>query len=152
MSSRPSKQPSKPSQHEPAPKKKKIFQCKNCLQKCPAIRSLKSHFSRCIEVEEAVNVPINNCTSSQFNQELARGNIIPHQFRTGLQYQTQLHNHASMREQYIQHQQQEEQPHTDDVDISVDVDFETDPMDTVIGLQNFNPGKENDDEDSVFTA
>ena len=57
-----------------------------------------------------------------------------------------------MREQYIQHQQQEEQPHTDDVDISVDVDFETDPMDTVIGLQNFNPGKENDDEDSVFTA
>jgi hypothetical protein len=30
--------------------------------------------------------------------------------------------------------------------------MQCDPMDTVIGLQNFNPGKENDDEDSVFTA
>jgi hypothetical protein len=114
-------------------------------------------------VEEAVNIPINNYTTSQFNEQLARGNINPQQFCTGQQYQSQLHNHASIREQYIQQEQQQQQqqatsnkqqkpPPSDDIEHCIDVDFETEPLDTVIGLQNFNPGKENDDEDSVFPA
>ena len=124
MSLTDSKHPRKSSTNEPPSKKKKVLRCKNCNRKCPTIRSLNAHFSFCTEVEVATNVQLNNYSSTQFNQELARGNINPHSFRTGQQYQSQLQNHNSIREQYLNHQQQNDGGQIDDVDIPVDVDFE----------------------------
>ena len=128
---------------QPIKKRKKYHRCPNCGLCYPTRRSMTSHLNGCVQVESAPNVAPNNYTAAEFNREITKGNINPHQFRTGLPYRMLINNPGLISQQ----QWQQQCPQNDIVETKIDFN-----ADTIGGLQHIGVGEANDDEHSLFSV
>lgn len=104
---------------------------------------MTSHLNGCVQVESAPNVAPNNYTAAEFNREITKGNINPHQFCTGLPYRMLINNPGPISQQ----QWQQQCPQNDIVETKIDFN-----ADTIGGLQHIGVGEANDDEHSLFSV
>jgi hypothetical protein len=79
--------------------KAKGHQCPNCGLAYPNKRSMTGHYNYCILDEALPNCAPTKYTTSEFNSEIANGNINPHSFKPGMPFNNQLHSFKSIRQQ-----------------------------------------------------
>lgn len=64
---------------------------------------MNSHYNHCILEEDAPNVYMSNYSAAEFNQQVHRGHITPHQMHFGLAYNMQLQDVGPIAQQANQH-------------------------------------------------
>ena len=120
-----------------------VHRCSNCGVGFGTLRQRNSHYNHCILEEDDANVPLQNYTVGEFNRQVARGNITPHQLHFGLAYNAQLRDPGPISQQHPPADVPTEEDTPADINVFEGVDDDEIPP----PLQRDDDADSSDDED-----